>query len=177
MELAIRVVHQPYRAIKDDKLPLFEDCFFCLAREFWNQTCVTRLLNPVCLAIRSRSWPSGFGSILKFAVSIWSWSSENVVRILFGFSSDPCSVLKWLRGIEKLGSLWYSHCNGNRQSTYHHHLDRRHWPPVARYNEPCSTPSYLEVQTLLPSTIVWHKQRMRNTPSDKHYSLLCVPNH
>jgi hypothetical protein len=37
--------------------------FFCRAREFWNQTWVTRLDNPVRDAIRSRSCPSGFESI------------------------------------------------------------------------------------------------------------------
>merc|ERR550519_1962336 len=57
--------------------------FFCLARQFWNQTCVTLLLSPVICAILSRSWPSGFESIWKFACRIWTCSSVNVVRILF----------------------------------------------------------------------------------------------
>ena len=54
--------------------------FFCLAREFWNHTCVTLLLRPVSCAIRSRSCPSGLESMLKFAWRIWSCSSVNVVR-------------------------------------------------------------------------------------------------
>ena len=54
--------------------------FFCLAREFWNQTCVTLLLSPVSCAIRSRSCPSGLESMLKFAWRIWSCSSVKVVR-------------------------------------------------------------------------------------------------
>lgn len=38
-------------------------CFFWRAREFWNHTCVTRLLKPVTEAMRSRSCPSGLLSI------------------------------------------------------------------------------------------------------------------
>lgn len=57
--------------------------FFCLALEFWNQTCVTRLLSPVICAIRSKSWPSGFESRLKLACSTCSCSSVNVVRTRF----------------------------------------------------------------------------------------------
>lgn len=40
-------------------------CFFCRAREFWNQTWVTRLESPVKVAILSRSCPSGLESICK----------------------------------------------------------------------------------------------------------------
>ena len=58
-------------------------CFFWRALQFWNQTCVTRLLKPVMVAILSRSWPSGLLSRLKFAWRTWSCSSVNVVRILF----------------------------------------------------------------------------------------------
>lgn len=58
-------------------------CFFCLAREFWNQTCVTRLLSPVICAIRSRSCPSGFESNWKFACKTCICSSVKVVRTRF----------------------------------------------------------------------------------------------
>lgn len=58
-------------------------CFFCLALEFWNHTCVTRLDSPVICAIRSRSWPSGLLSRWKLAWSTWTWSSVNVVRTRF----------------------------------------------------------------------------------------------
>ena len=66
--------------------------FFCLAREFWNHTCVTLLLRPVSCAIRSRSCPSGFESMLKLACRIWSCSSVNVVRtrlVLWHFRIPP----------------------------------------------------------------------------------------
>ena len=65
--------------------------FFCLARQFWNQTCVTRLLSPVIWAILSRSCPSGFESIWKLACKIWICSSVNVVRIRFVFFFDWAS--------------------------------------------------------------------------------------
>lgn len=58
-------------------------CFFWRALEFWNQTCVTRLLNPVTEAMRSRSWPSGFESIWKFACNTCNCSSVKVVRTRF----------------------------------------------------------------------------------------------
>lgn len=71
--------------------------FFCRAREFlgiycfnlgnylltWNQTCVTRLLSPVWLAIRSRSAPSGLQSIWKWAWRMFNCSSAKVVRMRF----------------------------------------------------------------------------------------------
>lgn len=58
-------------------------CFFCRALEFWNHTCVTRLLRPVTEAIRSRSCPSGLLSSWKFACNTCSCSSVNVVRTRF----------------------------------------------------------------------------------------------
>lgn len=58
-------------------------CFFCRAREFWNQTCVTRLLRPVTEAMRSKSWPSGLLSIWKLACSTCNCSSVKVVRTRF----------------------------------------------------------------------------------------------
>lgn len=58
-------------------------CFFWRALEFWNQTCVTRLLSPVTDAIRSKSCPSGLLSIWKFACSTCNCSSVNVVRTRF----------------------------------------------------------------------------------------------
>ena len=64
-------------------------CFFWRAREFWNQTCVTRLLSPVICAIRSRSWPSGLLSSWKFACSTCSCSSVKVVRTRFAFCFPP----------------------------------------------------------------------------------------
>merc|ERR1719414_2017308 len=57
---------------------LVDRCFFCLDLAFWNQTWITRLLNPVCCAILSRSWPSGLLSTLKLACSTFNWSSEKV---------------------------------------------------------------------------------------------------
>ena len=54
--------------------------FFCLALEFWNQTCVTLFDRPVNAAIRSRSCPSGFESSWKFACNTDNCSSVNVVR-------------------------------------------------------------------------------------------------
>lgn len=60
-------------------------CFFWRAREFWNHTCVTRLLRPVICAMRSKSWPSGLLSNWKLACSTCSWSSVNVVRTRFAF--------------------------------------------------------------------------------------------
>lgn len=60
-------------------------CFFWRAREFWNHTCVTRLLRPVIWAMRSKSWPSGLLSNWKLACSTCSWSSVNVVRTRFAF--------------------------------------------------------------------------------------------
>ncbi len=62
--------------------------FFCLAREFWNQTWVTLFERPVRAAIRSKSWPSGFESSWKFACNTESCSSVNVVRTLFVFEVD-----------------------------------------------------------------------------------------
>lgn len=62
--------------------------FFCRAREFWNQTWVTRLESPVRAAIRSKSWPSGLESSWKLACNTLSCSSVNVVRTLFVFDSD-----------------------------------------------------------------------------------------
>lgn len=58
-------------------------CFFCLALEFWNQTCVTRLLRPVTWAILSRSCPSGLLSSWKFAWRTDNCSSVNVVLTRF----------------------------------------------------------------------------------------------
>ena len=62
--------------------------FFCLALQFWNQTCVTRFDRPVIWAIRSRSCPSGLESIWKLACNIWTCSSVKVVRILLVFFFD-----------------------------------------------------------------------------------------
>lgn len=58
-------------------------CFFWRAREFWNHTCVTRLLKPVTEAMRSRSCPSGLLSIWKLACSTCNCSSVNVVLTRF----------------------------------------------------------------------------------------------
>lgn len=58
-------------------------CFFWRALQFWNQTCVTRLLSPVMLAILSKSCPSGFESIEKLAWRICNCSSVKVVLIRF----------------------------------------------------------------------------------------------
>lgn len=58
-------------------------CFFWRALEFWNQTCVTRLLRPVIWAILSKSWPSGFESNWKFACNTCNCSSVNVVLTRF----------------------------------------------------------------------------------------------
>lgn len=66
-------------------------CFLCLALMFWNQTCVTLLDNPVKLAMRSKSWPSGFESSKKLACRTWSCSSVNVVRTRFDFDRPPPS--------------------------------------------------------------------------------------
>lgn len=60
-------------------------CFFWRAREFWNHTCVTRLLRPVICAMRSKSWPSGLLSNWKLACSTCSWSSVKVVLTRFAF--------------------------------------------------------------------------------------------
>lgn len=58
-------------------------CFFWRALEFWNHTCVTRLLSPVTDAIRSKSCPSGLLSIWKLACNTCNCSSVNVVRTRF----------------------------------------------------------------------------------------------
>lgn len=73
--------------------------FFCLARQFWNHTWVTRLLKPVIWAIRSRSWPSGLESIWKFACRIWICSSVKVVLIRFVF------FLFW-DSVSPLSAIW-----------------------------------------------------------------------
>lgn len=70
-------------------LPL--QCFFCLALEFWNHTCVTLLLRPVTWAILSRSWPSGLLSSWKFACRTDSCSSVNVVLTLLALLAFPPS--------------------------------------------------------------------------------------
>ena len=62
--------------------------FFCRAREFWNQTCVTRLERPVSAAILSKSCPSGLESNWKFACSTDNCSSVNVVLTLFVLDND-----------------------------------------------------------------------------------------
>lgn len=62
--------------------------FFCRAREFWNQTWVTRFERPVSAAIRSKSWPSGLESNWKLAWSTDNCSSVKVVRTLFVLDSD-----------------------------------------------------------------------------------------
>lgn len=49
----------------------------------WNQTCVTRLLKPVIIAIRSKSAPSGLLSIWKCVCKTANCSSANVVRTRF----------------------------------------------------------------------------------------------
>lgn len=69
-------------------------CFFCLARAFWNHTCVTRLLRPAFSAILSKSCPSGLLSISKFRCNTSSCSSVNAVRTRLIFFFDESSPPK-----------------------------------------------------------------------------------
>lgn len=65
--------------------------FFFLARAFWNQTCVTRLLSRAEFAIFSRSLPSGLWSRSKCDCRIANCSGVKLVRTRLVFGRPPFS--------------------------------------------------------------------------------------